>query len=273
MLKAHVADMHPDPSKKFRCDQCSFASHRALKLTIHKQQAHSSEPTANPTCPVAGCSETFKTLKALSVHMKTHPEKVRKEAIGQPTEFPCLQCGKTFPALHVLQNHSTVHAPHLKPYICEICGASFGTRGRLDEHRQQTLRCKRLHMSEIEATVVCQICGKPSASERALAKHIRFIHEKNYSLRCQVCGKGVIGNVSLSKHLARAHNMGDFRCDHGKCTKVFWSQESLQMHISYKHKNEKGPLECNLCEKTFFRKSGLRQHVRVVHKTIKPNKE
>jgi transcriptional regulator NrdR family protein len=48
--------------------------------------------------------------------------------------YPCRLCSKVFPRLSNRRQHEA--SVHERPYICEVCDARFGTKQRLDYHKQ-----------------------------------------------------------------------------------------------------------------------------------------
>lgn len=53
--------------------------------------------------------------------------------------------------------------------------------------------------------VLCNLCGKGYGHKDQLRQHVKFVHDKEFSLNCHVCGLRVRQERRLNIHLSRVH--------------------------------------------------------------------
>ena len=78
------------------------------------------------TCPFAGCSKEFKSLRNLREHKKTHERMngTLTQAIADRKKcFICevAGCGKSFLTMSGLRKHRLRHERANQQYVCEYC--------------------------------------------------------------------------------------------------------------------------------------------------------
>ena len=129
----------------------------------------------------------------------------------------------------------------------------------------------------------CQYTGcnsKPFTSKKALARHIKNIHKKQYALACKEpnCKYGTRDKQRLEDHMLKEHGKGDgVFCPH--CKKPISSQ-GLSRHLQICSFNPELDinndlidkdtgliygLECSHCNRKFRTRKGLVGHRRLIH--------
>ena len=89
-------------------------------------------------CDWEGCNKTFCDRMKWKYHMKYHQARADKIAKGlpltpQPEECSCPICGKVLKYKSYLKLHMANHSGD-KPHQCDICGTSYQSAKRLNDH-------------------------------------------------------------------------------------------------------------------------------------------
>ena len=145
------------------------------------------------TCPFAGCSKEFKSLRNLREHKKTH-EPDRKKC------FICevAGCGKSFLTMSGLRKHRLRHERANQQYVCEYCS----DRKVFKTKEGYLLHYKNKHTQE--RSFPCKMgCNRTFARREDLRLHIIrcHTHEKPYVCSKESCGKAFASSSELKRHL------------------------------------------------------------------------
>lgn len=191
--------------RRFRCESCSatFAqSHDALK---HKRfVGNTKQPLSAPDCG---------------------PQKSNRRGVELTL------C----PVQLSVDSNRTVHEK-LRPYTCDICGKSFGEKGKycVPSSRVGFFFLKEVVTLLLTSLMVVSITGK-------LIFFLVVV---------------VVGN--LSKHKKSVHlNERPFSCEY--CSSSFAFKDGLQRHRSLVHYDQR-PFVCSHCGADFKQISQLRKH-------------
>ncbi|XP_041368146.1 zinc finger and SCAN domain-containing protein 2-like [Gigantopelta aegis] len=217
-------------------------------------------------------------------------------------EFRCLQCGRDFLTIGMLESHAESHrledleaeqemlhaekleSKDMMTYGCELCSDVFANPGSLaDHHRQEHgLQVKgqmSLYVndhtddssSEDAAAVIthkcmdvftCHRCGRSFRSWRSLKYHYLTTHGLQYT--CEVCRNAFSSQRHLQVHEeTHVSTLADPVFKCNICDKTFPTVTHCTAH-KRSHTSAK-PHTCDLCGSCFFKRGDLTKHVRTVH--------
>lgn len=148
--------------------------------------------------------------------------------------FMCETCGKSFGSKEYLRHHSNIHTGS-RPYKCEQCGRSFAQRNSLHQHL-------KIHTGD------WHICFCSLGDMMCFCSSEKSFAELDY-----------VGVWYL--HPPRMWSVGERPYSCKDCEKQFTQLNALQRHQRI-HTGEK-PYMCGLCRRTFTDKSTLRRHTMV----------
>lgn len=134
-------------------------------------------------CPVGKCRRSFKFLKNLVAHVKSHGDNEEAKTFLEmrSKKVVCQYCRRRFVSATQLNDHLRLHCG-TNPYICLQlnCKASFQSNGELLEH-------KRTH-PDFRARCMFPNCGKIFSQAYKLYDH-EELHYKRFTCKFVDCGK------------------------------------------------------------------------------------
>ena len=210
--------------KKLKCPVCSkmFALPKDLKqhMVFHTVQIF--------TCEV--CGKKLKSKFALKVHTNV----LHKGIKITPKAYLCTLCGKLCRNITAYKEHQNREHLHVKPFLCDICGAAF--------HGKATLKMHKLkHTSE--RNFPCQVCGKAFKGQPSLNTHM-LIHKQVRPFECETCKKGFTQKAALTRHCRIHTGERPYQCK--LCRSTFNDNSILRRHMIGIHKIPNGKLGENV---------------------------
>ncbi|KAE8582586.1 hypothetical protein XENTR_v10020180 [Xenopus tropicalis] len=175
-----------------------------------------------------------------------HPINYSMSYSPKMDSYHCVKCSKVFSTSHGLEVHVRRSHSGTRPFVCNICGKSFGHAVSLEQH---------LNVHSQERSFECKMCGKTFKRSSTLSTHL-LIHSDTRPYPCQFCGKRFHQKSDMKKHTYIHTGEKPHKCQ--VCGKAFSQSSNLITH-SRKHTGFK-PFSCDLCGKGFQRKVDLRRH-------------
>ena len=164
--------------KMFQCDICNKAFHKPSKVTTHRKIDHGYNQQIS--CDI--CDQQCGSKYSFKKHIKTHDDETKKR---------CNLCHEHFKNLkyHILTIHgkaqSIVELEKFKPYVCELCNASFDFESKLEDH------VTSLHEKKNQ----CGICSQNLMSKFQLKYHESLRHNGTLQFTCDICEKIFVQNT------------------------------------------------------------------------------
>ncbi|KAM9324311.1 zinc finger protein Gfi-1b [Gastrophryne carolinensis] len=266
--KAHTYQQHR--YKSALLSKCGSApSVPGITLSLLPRKAYSSPPLPafykrNFSWEVSHSTYSFKPIPPhLHPSMLQHPISVYSTSSTADSDYEhpinysiaytsametyhCVKCSKVFSTSHGLEVHVRRSHSGTRPFVCDICGKSFGHSVSLEQH---------LNVHSQERTFECKMCGKTFKRSSTLSTHL-LIHSDTRPYPCQFCGKRFHQKSDMKKHTYIHTGEKPHKCQ--VCGKAFSQSSNLITH-SRKHTGFK-PFTCDLCSKGFQRKVDLRRH-------------
>jgi len=224
--------------EKPRCSKCDSVFPTILHLKSHTCNRNEDGNKCDT------CFKSFKTNKALQVHMKSSHKGTSldpKKDKGSPSKkYPCQICTKSFAEFRMLRTHYTLYhfwdnlEEDYKEWndVCKICSKKYPTSDHLLQHVgnfhckiDQYLVKKGLRIVSKEKTaklrsLMCEICKMNQVSSAALKSHMAVKHfqkellaefpisRQAKSKKCPKCFK-LFENTSVSTVVAHVGSFHD----------------------------------------------------------------
>ncbi|CAL8129164.1 unnamed protein product [Orchesella dallaii] len=241
-LHFHVFDKHGERNgRKWECEKCKKWVYSSSHLKKH-MGIHNGERAFD--CSI--CGKTFRQRTELKSHLKVHSEKL----------ISCPKCPKTFRTSNGLRVHiANIHS-NVRPYNCELCGNSYATKQRRDQHTTSHLN---------EKPYPCTKCEKRFTSLQSLHYHLKPHHDKKKDVKCPKCPRLFVTQGQQGRHYRKIRgnpSEGRFACLF--CPKRFLYEQDWEGHVR-SHLNER-PYFCKLCPFSTGSSSNHKTHLIRVHK-------
>ena len=197
-FKAHKK-ANQEETEAHICNLCGKIFSYKANLARHLK-SHNKQEIEKVACDQ--CSKICSNKYRLNVHMKTHAPK--SEVARQKVKSLCNICSKWL-ASRTLGDHTKSAHGENKHQPCSSCGNNF----RLSCVRSHERVCKLSEEEKAAIKVECDQCGKNLANKWKLARHIRFVHNKEKLLKCQLCDHKDYRGDNMKTHIKNNHKGED----------------------------------------------------------------
>lgn len=131
-LKRHIAVCHTG-QQEHQCLHCNASFSSRGSLRIHQQQVHNipakiGRRVPDPSSGDIGTSASHQLLPRGS------KSRSAKQGKASDKSWACDMCSDTFKWKGNLKRHRELRHLHLRPFVCHICHASFGTKSNMRVH-------------------------------------------------------------------------------------------------------------------------------------------
>ena len=170
---------HEKKQTKHMCDICGYGTNSLTTAEVHANSHAGIKPFS---CDF--CDRIFSLKTGLESHIKSqHTEDTTERLI-------CQICGKKFKYttslnVHIKRTHDTSYNPS---FSCDQCSYQTHTRQRMESHM-------RFHGANSKEKM-CSLCGKASLSMNTLRKHMKKVHNINYTTRATLSNKQYITEIN-----------------------------------------------------------------------------
>ena len=176
--------------------------------------------------------------------------------------FECEHCGYSFGSRIHLEVHIGAIHEGKKPYQCDICDKRFSRKHHLSTHTASVHEGKK--------PFECVHCGHSFFDKKDLRRHVESLHEGKRPFKCEICQQAKFGkNCELKMHISRVHD-NPKRCS--ICNLDFSKRNLLRNHVASVHE-DKILFKCEICKMEFATKKYLSRHISYVHTDNKKLKE
>lgn len=216
------------------------------------------------------CKKSFKNLKNLLVHLKSHN--------GKP--YQCIICGRCFSQNSHLQRHEMSHKiwpegltettakttdVDTMSYSCNYCDRVLANYSQFRAHLKYHVELKKFKCIQGE-------CMSLFDSLEQLLQHVDSEHT-SLLYTCHICTHTFTTLEDISAHQQNHNRLENgatatdsktsFKCP--QCDAIFKSKDKLSFHMSVENHRK----ICVHCQKTFASDKRLRLHLQI-HRNIKP---
>ena len=217
--------------KKYTCKKCEMTFVGKQNYVLHCEKVHDEIVSRVDfiecnSCEMKFKAPTFYIQHHQSVHGNIPPEYTDKELLvcdQCPNVFIC----KTSLNAHILNVHSDPERSrnNRKERQCPYCEKVFKAYNNYKEHV--------LVKHEKNAKFECDECHRSFGTQGKLQNHKVLVHQR---VKCNECGKEICNSFILKRHKATVHGIkpdNAHQCEH--CPMFFSSSLPLEKHIASKH--------------------------------------
>ena len=239
------------------CTRCDFATMRFKDLGRHLQSAHEvilerkeywearkvlrEARNRGNKCICAECN-----LPRMSWARTKDPEFIKelsdpdyrpkkRQPLKKKGKLKCSICSVIQRDVHALEEHENAHKG-LRPYSCDKCEASFGSRKTLNHHvsiKHKTEKSGEPSRDKSRDTV-CDICKKELCSKKYKEVHMETVHQEG-KFKCRFCNEVRKDMDALKGHENAHRGLTPFSC--GICGARYSSRGTWRKH-QRKHKHQ-----------------------------------
>ena len=197
------ANLHPKGStgpslKSNLCQECGQSFSSKNKMERHIKTIH--EDIKDFTCEY--CRKELTSSHGLKSHI---------ESIHMGIKHKCPHCENDYSTQQALKKHvQTTHSQDTC-YICNQCGKSFPTSGRLENHKYVHEDGQLTGWPNENGKFPCQDCGKEYANLPGLRVHIDVVHKGLKNHICHLCGQSFGRRSCLAAHKQTHHGLGPIK--------------------------------------------------------------
>lgn len=202
---------------------------------------------------------TLNLVKNLLQHGQGKPPVIRRKSKdttetrkfkSKMTDFHC-SCGKLKSSEDTLLAHKQKRHSNSN-WNCsgDGCETVCSTAKALKRH------FRNIHLKEFTHT--CMYCPFGRDTKFLVANHMAEKHSMIKKFACDECNKAFATNIQLSKHKGTHLGLRPFICQF--CHKKYASNHSKLFHEAVEHTKTIGKMECPSCKKTYRSKTSFKAH-------------
>lgn len=132
-LKRHVAVCHTGEQDHI-CQMCNASFTSRGSLRIHQQTVHNVPTKVGRKQAAAAAAAAAAASSGDLMEAARKKPKPKASSKGPTKSWACDMCTDTFKWKGNLKRHRELRHLHLRPYLCTICNASFGTKSNMRVH-------------------------------------------------------------------------------------------------------------------------------------------
>ena len=202
------ANLHPKGStvssiQSNLCQECGQSFSSKFKMERHIKTIH--QDIKDFACEY--CRKELTSSYGLKAHIET---------IHMGIKHKCPHCENEYSSQQSMRKHiQTTHSQD-SCFICNQCGKSFPTSGRLENHKYEHENGQLTGSPNESGKFSCDECGKEYASLPGLRVHIDVVHKGLKNHICHLCGQSFGRRSCLAAHKQTHHGLGPTKHDPGK---------------------------------------------------------